>query len=60
MLDAFAGRVAKPRLFLTDKMQIALLVSFEKVFPSFHCTRIGQCDVLYFPQIVWFVYFCEI
>ncbi|KAH7833503.1 hypothetical protein Vadar_006983 [Vaccinium darrowii] len=25
MLDAFAGRVAKPWLFLTDKMQIALL-----------------------------------
>lgn len=24
MLDAFADRVAKPRLYLTDKMQIAL------------------------------------
>ena len=24
MLDAFADRVSKPRLFLTDKMQIAL------------------------------------
>ncbi|XP_058181574.1 gamma-secretase subunit APH1-like isoform X3 [Rhododendron vialii] len=26
MLDAFADRVAKPRLFLTDKMQIALAI----------------------------------
>lgn len=24
MLDAFADRVSKPRLYLTDKMQIAL------------------------------------
>ena len=24
MLDAFADRISKPRLFLTDKMQIAL------------------------------------
>lgn len=24
MLDAFADRVSKPRLFITDKMQIAL------------------------------------
>ncbi|KAG5530839.1 hypothetical protein RHGRI_025712 [Rhododendron griersonianum] len=34
MLDAFADRVAKPRLFLTDKMQIALVTLYKQAYKS--------------------------
>ena len=44
MLDAFADRVSKPRLFLTDKMQIAL-GKLERgfIFFVFQFTRLIHC-----------------
>lgn len=38
MLDAFADRVSKPRLFITDKMQIALGKFVGFIF-LFECAR---------------------
>lgn len=40
ILDAFADRVAKPRLFLTDKMLIALGKNMEFFRPIFLSLRL--------------------
>lgn len=58
MLDAFADKVSKPRLYLTDKMQIALgklwlpvipLLTFCFITISFYKERFKILDSVFYP-----------
>lgn len=52
ILDAFADRVSKPRLFITDKMQIAL-GRMLKIFTSFWFLVFGFDTFAISPRIYW-------
>lgn len=48
MLDAFADRISKPRLVLTDKM----LISLSKLLNTFLFTLLLSIDELYFRPLL--------
>lgn len=57
MLDAFADRVSKPHLHLTDKMLIALGKKMEVFMPTFLSLRLQLFDQIWISLLT--ICFCQ-